>query len=184
MENKTLKVINRSGSRVVYRIPEMNNLRREFMPGEPRYVSSAELEALSYQPGGRELICHYLLIEDADVLDNLSIPVELEYSWTEKDIIDLFNNGSLDSFKDALDFAPIGVKQLIKDLAVQLPLNDSSKREAMQQMWGFNVDAAIRNDRADKAAENAPAPASRRRASTTEAQPKGGRRESKYSVKE
>jgi len=36
--------------------------------------------------------------------------------------------GSLDEFLDCLDFAPEGVTDLIKTLAVELPLNDVAKR--------------------------------------------------------
>ena len=52
--------------------------------------------------------------------------------------------GSLDEFLDCLDFAPEGVKDLIKNLAVDLPLNDVAKREAIFNKLGFNVDNAIR----------------------------------------
>jgi hypothetical protein len=53
-------------------------------------------------------------------------------------------NGSLDEFLDCLDFAPEGVIDLIKTLAVELPLNDVAKREAILNKTGFNVDNAIR----------------------------------------
>jgi len=53
-------------------------------------------------------------------------------------------HGSLDEFLDCLDFAPEGVKDLIKNLAVELPLNDVAKREAIFNKLGFNVDNAIR----------------------------------------
>ena len=52
--------------------------------------------------------------------------------------------GSLDEFLDCLDFAPEGVKDLIKNLSVELPLNDVAKREAILNKLGFNVDNAIR----------------------------------------
>jgi hypothetical protein len=52
--------------------------------------------------------------------------------------------GSLDEFLDCLDFAPEGVKDLIKNLSVELPLNDVAKREAIFNKLGFNVDNAIR----------------------------------------
>ena len=52
--------------------------------------------------------------------------------------------GSIDEFLDCLDFAPEGVTELIKTLAVQLPLNDVAKREAIYNKLGFNVDNAIR----------------------------------------
>ena len=52
-------------------------------------------------------------------------------------------NGSLDEFLDCLDFAPEGVRELIKVLAVELPLNDVAKRKAIFEKLGFNVDKAI-----------------------------------------
>lgn len=52
-------VKNRSASVVVYRIPE-TNLRREWAPGETKRISFDELEKLTYQPGGRELIENFL----------------------------------------------------------------------------------------------------------------------------
>lgn len=52
--------------------------------------------------------------------------------------------GSLDEFLDCLDFAPEGVLDLIKNLSVELPLNDVAKREAIFNKLGFNVDNAIR----------------------------------------
>ena len=45
------KVKNRGASVVVYKIPE-KGIRREFQPGQILAVSSEELEALTYQPGG------------------------------------------------------------------------------------------------------------------------------------
>lgn len=51
-------VKNRSSSMVGYVVPEMN-IRREFQPGETKKIAFKELEALSYQPGGLELIQDY-----------------------------------------------------------------------------------------------------------------------------
>ena len=44
---------------------------------------------------------------------------------------------------DCLDFAPIGVIDLVKELAVKLKINDISKREAIFEKTGFNVSKAI-----------------------------------------
>jgi hypothetical protein len=52
-------VKNRSASKVVYRIPEAN-IRREFAPGESKKISYKELEQLSYQAGGREIMENFL----------------------------------------------------------------------------------------------------------------------------
>jgi hypothetical protein len=51
--------------------------------------------------------------------------------------------GTLDQFLDCLDFAPESVKEMIKDMAVDLPLNDIKKREAILDKLGFDVSKAI-----------------------------------------
>ena len=79
---------------------------------------------------------------------------------------------SLDEFKDALDFAPNGTKDLIKKYAVSKPLNDFSKREAIKAQLGFDVTAAVENSKPDgevkkPAAKTVGASAAGRRSSIT-----------------
>ena len=143
-KNMNVKVLNRDNGAVVYSIPEMNGLTRIFQSGETKQVTFEELQKLSYIPGGMELLKDSLVIFDKDVVKELLGQVEPEYSYTKEDIINLMKNGSLDEFLDCLDFAPEGVKDLIKTLSVELPLNDVSKREAILNKLGFNVDNAIR----------------------------------------
>lgn len=142
-------VKNRSTSVVVYRIPE-SNLRREWAPGEVKRIPFGELEKLTYQPGGRELIANFLQIMENEVTDDLNIHREPEYNMSEDQVRDLILNGSIDAFLDALDFAPLGVIDLIKTMSVQLPITDMAKREALKAKTGFDVDKAIENDRASK----------------------------------
>ena len=120
-------VKNRSSSMVVYRIPE-TNLRREFAPGETKRIPFGELEKLTYQPGGRELLENFLQILEEEVTTNLNVHRELEYDMSEEQVRDLLLTGSVDAFLDALDFAPIGVIDLIKSMAVALPLTNLQKR--------------------------------------------------------
>lgn len=135
-------VKNRSAGSVVYRVPE-TNIRREFAPGEVKRISFGELEKLTYQPGGRALIEEFLQIIDDEVTTDLNVHRELEYDMSEIQIRDLLLTGSLDSFLDALDFAPIGVIDLMKTLAVSLPLTDLNKRKALKDKTGFDVDRAL-----------------------------------------
>ena len=146
MEKTTLiKVLNRDNGSVVYSIPEMNGLRRVFQAGETKEITFEELEKLSYIPGGMELLEDSLVILNNKQAINLILGhVEPEYSYSREDIIKLMKTGSLDEFLDCLDFAPEGVKDLIKTLSVELPLNDVAKREAIFNKLGFNVDNAIR----------------------------------------
>ena len=147
-------VKNRSASFVVYKIPE-SNIRREWQPGESKRISFGELEQLSYQPGGKELMANFLQIVNEEVTDTFGIHRHPEYDMSEEQVIDLILNGSLDAFLDALDFAPIGVMDLIKKFSVALPIQDIAKRQALKSKTGFDIDKAIANEMADKAVEEA-----------------------------
>lgn len=141
-ENTTYNVKNRSSSVVVYRIPE-SNLRREFAPGETKKIPFGELEKLTYQQGGRELLEQFLQIVDEAVTQDLNIHREVEYDMSENQVKELLLTGSIDAFLDALDFAPMGVIDLIKTLSVSLPLTDFNKRKILKEKTGFDVDKAL-----------------------------------------
>lgn len=168
--NKIYSVKNRSASQVCYRIPE-DGIRRTFAPGESKKITHEELEKLTWQAGGRELLADYLQIQEETALENLGIHTEPEYSMNEEQIKELLLYGSLDAFLDALDFAPSGVIELMKIFAVSLPLTDYDKRKALKKKTGFDVDAALKNIEAEKAedAKPAPAPSGRRVAAQTTA---------------
>lgn len=163
MAEKMCVVKNRSASMVVYRIPE-KNIHREFAPGEVKTIPYEELGALTFQKGGRELMNGFLQIQSQEVRNDLSMRTELEYDMSEKDIIKLIQEDSLDAFLDALDFAPVGVIDLIKTFSIQLPMNDMEKRRALKNKTGFDVTAAIANIEKEKEEdETTPAaPAGRR----------------------
>lgn len=176
-------VKNRSSSVVVYRIPE-SNLRREFAPGETKQIPFGELEKLTYQQGGREMLEQFLQIVDEAATSNLNVHREVEYDMSEAQVRDLLLSGSLDAFLDALDFAPIGVIDLIKTMAVQLPLTDLNKRKALKDKTGFDVDKALIHIEEEKAEEeeNHITPVAQERRVKTEATTTGRRTTSNYKV--
>lgn len=144
-KDKLIKVLNRDNGAVVYSIPEMNGLRRVFQSGETKEITFQELQKLSYKPGGGKLLKNSLvIINNPEAVQELLGHVEPEYNYTKDDILRLMKEGSLDEFLDCLDFAPTGVTDLIKTLAVEMPLNDVAKREAIYNKLGYNVDNAIR----------------------------------------
>ena len=147
-------VKNRGASWVTYKIPE-DGIRRSFAPGEVKRVSDTELEKLTYQPGGMIILSQFLQIQDEVALRNLNIHTEPEYYMSEADVAALIKTGSLDAFLDALDFAPVGVVDLIKKLSLDIPLMDLSKRKALKDKTGLDVDAALKNREAEKEDENA-----------------------------
>ena len=153
MDNNAMYTVrNRSTSMVVYRIPE-KGIRREFAPGETKKISYQELLDLSYQAGGRELMVNFLQIQAPEVTKELNIHTEIEYNYSEADVKNLIMNGSLDAFLDCLDFAPVGVIDLVKTFAVSLPMTDYDKRKALKDKTGFDVDKALANLEAEKAEE-------------------------------
>lgn len=149
MENKIYLVKNRSASRVVYTIPE-DGIRRQFAPGETKQLSYKELEKLSYQPGGVALMAHFLQIQNQNVMSNFGIQTEPEYHMNETQIIELIKTGSLDAFLDCLDFAPVGVVDLLKKYCISVPLTDYNKRKALKEKTGLDVDAALINIASEK----------------------------------
>ena len=169
-EKAIYSVKNRSASTVIYSIPEMNNLRREFRPGEIKSVTGSELIQLSYRPGGRRIIENYLLINNEEVLDGLNMEVEPEYKLDEAGVVKLLKDGSEDQLIDCLNFAPEGVKDLVKAVALAMPLNDLNKCKIIKDMLGYDV-LFVRSTNEqiakESGAEGAPAPAKKRRVAST-----------------
>ena len=149
---KYLIVKNRSTSRVIYQIPSLN-IRREFAPGEAMKISLNELHKFMYEPGARSLLENFLQLQAESVLQDFNINTQPEYFLDEQQVKDLLLTGSLDAFLDCLDFAPIGVIDLIKSYAISLPLSDYNKRQALKEKIGFDVDAALINQKKEQEEE-------------------------------
>lgn len=138
----TVRVENRGNSIVGYRVPESNIIRR-FVEGEIKEISMGELRQAIQIPGTKRTIMNNLIIHDKSAVEELLPDAEPEYFYTAKDVDFLLERGTLDQLKDALDFAPKGVVDLIKDRAVKNELNDVRKREAILEATNFNVTGAI-----------------------------------------
>ena len=140
--NVTVKVTNRDNGSVGYSVPDLG-VHRTFQPKETKEISAEELRKLSYLPGGDIIIKDYLIIHNEELLNELLGSVEPEYYYSEAEVKTLLLSGSLEQLQDCLDFAPNGVIDLIKDLAVTLKIDNMSKRKAIQEKTGFNVTRAI-----------------------------------------
>lgn len=138
-----VKVTNRGNWTVCYSIPELQ-VNRSFAAYESKMIPAEELRRLAWIPGGRSIISNYLIIGSEtlarEVLDN----VEPEYFYSKEDIISLLTTQSDEALMDALDFAPEGVVSMIKEIAVEIKLNDVRKRDIILKATGFDVNVAIR----------------------------------------
>lgn len=157
-----VKVTNRSLSKVIYSVKNLG-VRREFLPGESIAIPYSELEALSFQPGGKALMANYLMLTSLEDPKAKSSAVEPEYYYGEAEITNLIKNGSLDEWLDMLDFAPVGVIDMAKELSITIPLNDVEKREALLAKTGYDVTAIINNAKEDEEDEVAVEAAPKRR---------------------
>lgn len=144
--NEVCNVTNKSCGLVIYKVPELN-VRREFQPQETKKnIPVNELEQLASQPGGRTLIYNYLYLSDPEVLNEVvNQEVAPEYWLKEEDIPNWMKTCTLDEFKDAIEFGPLGTIDLIKRYSVSLPLNDAAKRAALKEQLNYDVDTILKN---------------------------------------
>ena len=162
MEKQTFSVTNRSGGTIGYTIPDLN-INRFFAINETKKnISLDELEKLSYTRGGKRLLMHSLQLTKEGV-EALNMNVEKEYYLTEEQIKNLLLYGDLEEYLDCLDFAPEGVIEIIKNLAVSLPASDTRKLDALKDKTGFDALSAIRNNKMLSEGNAAPAPEQKRR---------------------
>ena len=155
-DNKMVRVTNRSRGTVGYTIPDMGNLQRFFAHGETKVVPMEEIRKLDWTPGGAVLLRDYLKIEDAEAVEEILHDVEPEYNYTEKEIKEILLNGSMDQLMDTLDFAPEGVIDWIKDLAIKLEIPDVRKRNAISERTKCDISKAIEINQLSKNQDEEP----------------------------
>ena len=153
MENRTtettyVEVTNRNNGTTGYTLN--SGMERIFNINETKKVPLEELQEVEAMPGGEYLLRNYLMIKDKTALDYLNVEPEPEYFYTENEIKELLLNGSLDQLEDCLNFAPQGVLDILKDKAVSLEIPDMRKRDLISKKLGFNIDNAIKIEKAFK----------------------------------
>lgn len=162
--NRMIRVTNRDNGSVGYTIPDMGNLHRNFQSGESKEVTMEELRKLAWLPGGQYILENLLVIENVEAQQELLPSVEPEYNYTKTDVENLLSKGSVEQLQDCLDFAPDGVVNMVKDIAVSTELNDMRKREVILEATKFNVSKAIEVNRETERDDAAAATTGRRAA--------------------
>lgn len=172
-KTKKYSVKNRSASRIFYDLPDFEKgVTRTFMPGEVKPITGEELLALTYRDGGQNLINEFLLIEDADAKAEVVTNDEPEYDLDEAGVYKLLVEGTCDQLYDCLNFGPEGVKDLVKQLAIEMPLNDLNKCEVIHELLGYDVASIVKINKeiaAEEAVDNKTvAPTKTRKSKTAE----------------
>ena len=120
-----------------------SGVRRQFNIGETKKIDVEELKELNQMEAGEYLLRNYLIINDKPALEFLNINPEPEYWYDEPEVRQLLESGSLDQLEDCLNFAPQGVIDMVKDMAVKIEVPDTRKRKMILDKTGFSVDNAI-----------------------------------------
>lgn len=140
-ERNIVEVRNRNNGFTTYTID--GGITRTFNINEIKKIDLEELRELSMAPGGDYILRNYLIINDKTALDYLDLHPEPEYFYTETEIKDLLLNKDPDYLEDCLNFAPQGVIDLVRQMAVKLEVPDTRKRKLILDKTGFSVDNAL-----------------------------------------
>jgi len=176
IDDKTVvELTNRDNGRIGYTIEDLR-ISRTFLPNETKKVTAEEIRKLSYMPAGMKALKDTFIIGNKELIDEILHNVEPEYYYTEKEINRLVQEGSIDEFLDALDFAPESVVDMLKDACVKLEVTDVRKREAIKKKTGLDVTKAIEWEREANKIEEAVEEAPKRRVVTAPAEKAGTRR--------
>lgn len=159
-DDTIVSVRNMMNHRVAYVLD--SGIRRRFSPKAVFNIPASELRQLSYQPGGTELLTNYLHIDNKELAREFGITDnDVEYDWTDKEVVDALTTSDMDILLDALDFAPEGIKETIVDKAVELEIPDNNRRLAIKDATGADVSKMIEvkhayDDVSEDKAEQAP----------------------------
>ena len=186
-EEKMVVVRNRNVGGTGYALE--NGFHRQFEHNEIKTIPLEELRQLSYAPGGEYILKHLLVIEDKSALEYLNLQVEPEYFYSDEDIKKLLLEGTLDQLEDTLNFAPDGVIESLKKIAVDLEVPDMRKREMISKKTGFDINGAINlrhllSNESEEAGTNEEAPKRKAAPITSTPQQKADAPARKYKVVE
>ena len=138
VDDETMVIIrNLTDMPVAYHVPSLGDLRRELPPRASIRVKAGELRQLNYERGGSLLLHDYINVGNVELA--------VEYNWTIEDVDKTLTTDDLDVLRDAMDFAPEGIKQTIADRAVELKIPDSNRRNIISSATGLDIDSMIKN---------------------------------------
>lgn len=116
-----------------------------FQAYEPKKLPAGILRRLNFSYGGTILLRHFLSVQNDELAREFGVsPDTIEYKWTKNDVDRVLTTGSLPELEDALDFGPEGIKDLIVDRAVELKIDNVSKRQVIKEHTGRDIDSMIK----------------------------------------
>lgn len=149
--SETVRVYNRSNSLVSY-IDQETNKKRVWQPivnGVESYkdIDIEEIErVISNDYGTKVLYEDYLVIKDKEICERVGIPCPKEYFYDAKEIQRILETGSDFELVEMIEFNDGALGDLIKQIAVEIKLDSSRKRQIIKERLNFNINFAIENE--------------------------------------
>ena len=181
-----VEVKNRGLGSTAYKIDSLRVSRYWSKEGDIINIPINELIELTTIPGGKALMDNFLLIEDKDALETIYGTKEMipEYNYSQEEIDYLLYKGTNEQLLDALDYAPLGVLDLIKSTAIKNIPDTTAKVEAINNKFGITLSTIAKNYQVEDGVAEEEITSERRSAPVsikTEEKPKP-KVESKYKV--
>lgn len=167
--NRKVSVRSRTEGSVAYKLDSLRVARSWPKSGSVLQISIDELKELMVCPGGEYILRNLVIIEDeAARIEILGAEVQPEYNYTEDEIKYLLYEAEDNALLDCLDYAPVGVLELIKEFSLEKMPNTTAKIKAINQKLNINLNKIIEmmRDDADEI-NNQPAINGRRTAPVT-----------------
>lgn len=161
-DSKEVPVKNLADYRVGYKIEE-DNIRRQFSPYEIKNIKAGELRKLNYTRGGHIMLTEYLSVMNRELAKEFGVDddsYDNEYNWDVQKVDSVLIQEPIEVLQDALDFAPNGIVELIKDRAIALKIDSMDKRLAISKAIGVDLGGMI-DIQQMKEEEEAAAPAAK-----------------------
>lgn len=167
-DSTQVKVRNMVDYNVGYKIEE-DNVRRQFSPHEVKTVTAGELRKLDYTRGGHVLLTSYLAVQNKSLAQEFGVDEDSfanEYNWDAAKVDQVLLSEPVEVLQDAMDFAPEGILQLIKDRAIALRLDSMDKRKVISDAMKIDLNGMIELAIKAESTETKEAPKKTRRTSS------------------
>lgn len=148
--NRRVSVRSRTEGSVAYKLDSLRVARSWPKSGSVLQISIDELKELMVYPGGEYILRNLVIIEDeAARIEILGAEVQPEYNYTEDEIKYLLYEAEDNALLDCLDYAPVGVLELIKEFSLEKMPNTTAKIKAINQKLNINLNKIIEMMRDD-----------------------------------
>lgn len=145
--SEEVMVQNISDNDVIY-IDDNGGVSRRivFRPQQTLPLDRETINRMRYDLGGSRLITDYLSVKDDQIREEIGIPEDqVEYDYVEADVLELLKNSDYDGLADALDFGPLGIKEMIANKAVELPISNRDIMLLITEKTGKDIENMIHN---------------------------------------